>query len=315
MRWGVPVFVMISGALFLDPARSISIRKLYSKNILHLAGVLLFWSVCYAWSGFINYPPATVQSLFENIVLGRIHLWFVYMLLGLYVVVPLLRPICRDKKLLRYFWAVSLIFSFLIPTIVQVLTGLDLLMPNSLFSLGLQWLNRLLAENIRFHFTLEYVSYFVLGYFVYANSPQALVRKIIYVLGILGVVFAILFARTVSRGIAAPFDLNTQANMTLYVLFEALAVFVFVKAHIYQLPAKCLACFRHLSTCVFGIYLIHIGIQNELSQYLRQLLAQVAPWGIGVVFLVIVWGILIFLLSWIATEVIRKIPWINKYIL
>ena len=32
VRWGVPVFVMISGALFLDPTREISFHKLYSKN-------------------------------------------------------------------------------------------------------------------------------------------------------------------------------------------------------------------------------------------------------------------------------------------
>ena len=34
VRWAVPVFIMISGAVFLDNDRPLSIQKLYRKNIL-----------------------------------------------------------------------------------------------------------------------------------------------------------------------------------------------------------------------------------------------------------------------------------------
>ena len=36
-RWSVPVFFMVSGALFLDPNKQLSIKKLYTKNILRIA--------------------------------------------------------------------------------------------------------------------------------------------------------------------------------------------------------------------------------------------------------------------------------------
>ena len=47
-RWGVPVFVMISGALFLDPAREQPIKKLWTRNIPKLVRLILFWGLLYA---------------------------------------------------------------------------------------------------------------------------------------------------------------------------------------------------------------------------------------------------------------------------
>lgn len=46
VRWGVPIFVMISGSLFLD--REIPLRKMYSKYIFRMAISFFVWSVIYA---------------------------------------------------------------------------------------------------------------------------------------------------------------------------------------------------------------------------------------------------------------------------
>ena len=46
VRWGVPVFVMISGALFLD--RDIPIRKIYSKYVFRMIVSYIVWSIIYA---------------------------------------------------------------------------------------------------------------------------------------------------------------------------------------------------------------------------------------------------------------------------
>lgn len=43
VRWSVPVFVMISGALFLDGENSIG--KLYKKNIARIPVAFIFWSI------------------------------------------------------------------------------------------------------------------------------------------------------------------------------------------------------------------------------------------------------------------------------
>ena len=45
-RWGVPVFVMMSGALFLP--REIPTKTLYKKYILRMAIAYIVWSLFYA---------------------------------------------------------------------------------------------------------------------------------------------------------------------------------------------------------------------------------------------------------------------------
>ena len=44
-RWAIPVFVMISGALFIP--RKISLSKIFKKYILRLVISLVFWSLFY----------------------------------------------------------------------------------------------------------------------------------------------------------------------------------------------------------------------------------------------------------------------------
>ena len=310
VRWGVPVFVMISGALFLDPAREISFHKLYSKNIFHIISVLLFWSVGYALIGFVTgSSQGNIEKLIAHTVLGHFHLWFLYMLLGLYIIVPLLRPICKDMQLVRYFLILSLFFTFLIPTVTKVLTGLDLIMPDSIFSMGLKAINSLFDEHIHFHFTLGYVAYFVLGYYIHQLDLLPKQRKIIYLLGVLGGVFSIVFGQFIAHTSHTNFDFYSGGNVTLYVLFESLAIFIFVKYHIDMLSEKLIIFFNYLSKRVFGIYLIHAGIQSCLSKFFGISSSSFNP-----LFSIPLLALLIFCLSWVGIEMIRKIPWLGKRI-
>lgn len=47
-RIGVPLFVMISGALMLDERRTVTVRGILRKNIKGVLLLLLFWSAFYA---------------------------------------------------------------------------------------------------------------------------------------------------------------------------------------------------------------------------------------------------------------------------
>ena len=42
-HWAVPLFVMISGSLFLDPKRKVNNKKLFRKKIPHLLFLYCFW--------------------------------------------------------------------------------------------------------------------------------------------------------------------------------------------------------------------------------------------------------------------------------
>lgn len=46
-RWGVPIFVMISGALFLEPTKTITINNIFKKYIFRIAILFVVWSLFY----------------------------------------------------------------------------------------------------------------------------------------------------------------------------------------------------------------------------------------------------------------------------
>ena len=93
-KWSVPIFVMISGALFLG--RDTPICTILKKNVLRMVYVFVFWSGCYALISllFRHSPPFDVLSQF---VTGHYHLWFLFMIVGLYLLIPLLRPIVQNE--------------------------------------------------------------------------------------------------------------------------------------------------------------------------------------------------------------------------
>ena len=92
-RWAVPVFVMISGALFLDPAKEIRLKTLCRKNLLRIGTAFLFWSALYS---IVDYLCGTrLRDVVSGFITGHVHLWFLYMIGGLYLIVPLLRRFSR----------------------------------------------------------------------------------------------------------------------------------------------------------------------------------------------------------------------------
>ena len=84
-RISVPLFVMISGALFLDPSKKLSTKELWLKHIIRMAIIYLIWMTAYALSHFIQISPSerNIKDLLKSILSGRYHLWFLPMLMGI----------------------------------------------------------------------------------------------------------------------------------------------------------------------------------------------------------------------------------------
>ena len=81
VRWCVPCFIMISGALFLD--KKINLKRLYSKNIFRIVVAFVFWSAIYTFvPGLITPEESKLLSFFE----GHYHMWFLFTIIGLYII-------------------------------------------------------------------------------------------------------------------------------------------------------------------------------------------------------------------------------------
>ena len=89
-RISVPIFFMISGTLLLD--RKFNKEK-YIKRVLKYVLLIIIWDIIYlVWEYF--YLGVTYDKLYKLIIDPyRAHLWFLYTILVLYIVQPILKTI------------------------------------------------------------------------------------------------------------------------------------------------------------------------------------------------------------------------------
>jgi surface polysaccharide O-acyltransferase-like enzyme len=112
---GVPLFVMLSGALLLNPAKADEPMGLFFKKRFDRIGLpLIFWTAVYfVWSFSVHDEPLTLFNIEQGLLSGSYPiLWFLYLLVGLYLATPILRTLVkhieRGKfKLLLAIWFVG----------------------------------------------------------------------------------------------------------------------------------------------------------------------------------------------------------------
>lgn len=117
VRFAVPVFVMITGALTLH--KEYELGSFLKKRLSRVVVPFLFWSLVYVWySWYIEILVFTGDTWTDvKLVLHQLkysasyHLWYVYMLIGLYFFIPVISIFVRHatKRQLEYFLAMWMI--------------------------------------------------------------------------------------------------------------------------------------------------------------------------------------------------------------
>ena len=109
--WCVPVFVMISGIFFLNIniQRGITVKAVYIKQLPKIGIRLLLWSVIYC---IILRGAVSLSSMLHMALLS--HLWFLYIMLVLYIITPILRLILQrlNRYGVAFFTAAVFLVSF-----------------------------------------------------------------------------------------------------------------------------------------------------------------------------------------------------------
>lgn len=298
VRWSVPVFVMISGALFLGKRQSI--ERIFKKNILRIVTAFIFWSAVYALVNLISGRSGPLNALRE-FVEGPAHLWFLFMIVGLYLIVPLLQKISASMELTRYFVVLSVVFTFAIPYVITLV---------SLYSEKLGSIARGLLNSVCFNFTLGYVSYFVLGYYFSRINIKGKKQWLVYLLGICGLmvtIFAsVLFPISDKRAAAVFHD-----NMTVNVMLVSVSIFVFAQnnLNLTNVSPKVKEAVKKLSEYSFGAYLVHAMVITRLNHILGLNTLSFNP-----LISVPVIGVIVFVISFAISGVIHQIPVLKDYI-
>jgi surface polysaccharide O-acyltransferase-like enzyme len=106
-RVGVPLFVMLSGALLLQPSKIEPLNDFFKKRWARIGLPFLFWGAIYfAWDFFANQEAFTSSFIVQGVLSGPyFHFWYLYMLIGLYIFTPVLRVVVThvDRKTFKYF--------------------------------------------------------------------------------------------------------------------------------------------------------------------------------------------------------------------
>ncbi len=113
-RWAVPLFIMLSGALLLDPGKVEPVATFYRRRLWRVGVPTIFWSAFYlAWRAWYQGKPTDADWILNSLAIGAPypHLYFLYLLAGLYVVTPFLRIFLRHATRRQQLAAVGLAFA------------------------------------------------------------------------------------------------------------------------------------------------------------------------------------------------------------
>ena len=300
VRWCVPCFIMISGALFLD--KKINLKRLYSKNIFRIVVAFIFWSAIYTFvPSLINNGENKLLTFLE----GHYHMWFLFTIIGLYIISPIISGVKGNINALRYTIVFMFISAILIPNAVAIL---GLFMPNFSVVLG-QYLGKFGGGGSEF-FNVRFIFYFVLGYYLNSINLSRKMRILIYIFGILGFITTIVCTIYYSIRTNIPNDFF-YAYLSINVLLESIAVFVFLKYNFnlknFGKTARTIIIF--ISKYSFGIYLVHPLFIEQAKYHFNFTMLPFSS-VIGIPILTIIY----LTLSAVAAYILSKLPGIGKLI-
>ena len=195
---GVNLFIMISGYLLLDKTEEAIV--FFKKRILNILPLFLVFNIIYIYFGKIPIMP-----VLKGKTISASHFWYIYMILGLYLLTPWL------QKVLKYGEKETLFVVFL-------WFLCNILNPY------LQYFN--LAEIPFSNFPLTgFIGYYILGYFVkkYDNKVKRASFILIIVIYALGFLLSFLSTKYVlavtGKRVSDFFDKNSLGTFIMTISF------------------------------------------------------------------------------------------------
>ena len=101
VTWCVPIFLLISGYLFLNPERTLTYPVMIKKYCRRIALAILLFGVPYAASELVvterTFRIMMIPEALKMTLTGHTwsHMWYLYLIFFLYLVTPLLKKVLR----------------------------------------------------------------------------------------------------------------------------------------------------------------------------------------------------------------------------
>ncbi|MBR3056716.1 MAG: acyltransferase family protein [Clostridiales bacterium] len=304
MYWAVPCFIMVSGALLLDPSREVGYKKVFRKYIPRMVAALVLFSVIFLGVdlgfGFASWSGDTIPEFLKSLLSGQgvwSHMWYLYTMIALYLLLPVLHAFVKSSE--RKTWGILILLLFLFLSVLPLL-------------------EKLLPISFGFYIPVYtiYPLYFLLGWWIVsahreetaastsAEQPAETGKRglglgcVFVAVFLVGMILCTLVYLGSDQAVLK--DAVNDYSFPLTVL-GALGMFMLITSINGQSRVL-----EFIDQHSFGIYLIHMIPLKILA--LKNLFN---PYDIGVWFVFVV-ALGVFLISLAVTFVLRKIPFVKK---
>lgn len=316
-RASVPLFVLASSYL-LFPLRG-EVSVFFRKRVRRVVVPFVFWSIMYAviplYGEVYEFYKAgdilsNLQQLFFNFVGSAGHLWFVYMLLGVYLVMPLLSPWVekvsrKGEEVFLALWAVTTILPFLRHA-AMLHSGLAEV-----------WGEANWNEFGTFYGVSGFVGYLVLGHYLRTyHSSLSFMRTVAIAVPclILGyAITAIPFYAAIPKVYPVSDSIDLAVRMELTWRFCSTGPALMAVG--YFMLIRRITCggiiydkiIRPISSASYGMYLVHIFILCFMVVVLRQHISSTPV-------VILLTAVSTYVCSFVFVKLLSIIPFIGRHI-
>ena len=295
VRWCVPIFFMVSGALLLGRKEE-PLGMFFKRRANRILLPFMIWTVVYyIWRQYFWYG-----GTLDVLELGRLflnnqvyyHLWYLYALIGIYLLVPVLNVFVNHAKL-------------------QVVGYISLMW--GIAYCGFRYFGYEVGNVFVDFFPLSnYVGMVIVGYYFSRVELSRKWRYAIYVAGIVGVLLTIrqTFSLTNNQGVFSSYAMQYESP---FVMATAIALFVWFRYVIGGKqeknpdfkPSRLVQVISRLS---FGIYLLHVLLLDMVRKFFHDngevLINPIIGMPLQLVLVLTITTVLVW--------IIEKIPYIRR---
>lgn len=306
--WCVPIFVMISGYLFLNPERELTLGKMLAKYCRRIVLALIVFGVPYAWMEQVSVEGCFRRDMiltgFLMVLRGEswAHMWYLYLILFLYLLTPGIK------------WILARIPRGAVYLLLAVLFAVSSLFPYSRRLFGSAWEGMALGWGI-------YFFYYISGYlFVtqglahtqrevsasggcrktrgfHMKEPAALLYAMAFLLAAGMVCFRLLGGYSAQMAYNHPFTV-------------VLSLLLFGAGMLSHGETAVSPFLRRLARYSFAVYLVHPVFLNLAYKFFR-----ITPLDFPVGISLPVFFVVTLLLAVTAAWALNRFPPLRKYVL